>query len=184
MTMSRSVAENDISLELPRGGRLTLRPVTEEDEPVLLAIYGSTREEELAQVEWAEGQKEAFLRWQFVMQRREYESRFPDAKYEMILVDGEPAGRFWTGRDEEQIRLLDIALLPQFQKRGVGTFLLQLLIDEARRTNKALRHTVFILNNDAQRFYERLGFVVIEDLGAYKQMEWRPATHPRNTTET
>ena len=38
---------------------------------------------------------------------------------------------------------------------------------------KALRHMVFVLNQDAQRFYERLGFVVIEELGAYKHMEWR-----------
>lgn len=28
--------------------------------------------------------------------------------------------------------------------------------------------------NDAHRFYDRLGFVVSEDFGAYKHMEWRP----------
>jgi RimJ/RimL family protein N-acetyltransferase len=34
---------------------------------------------------------------------------------------------------------------------------------------------VFVLNNDAHRFYERLGFRVIEDFdGAYKHMEWKP----------
>ena len=32
---------------------------------------------------------------------------------------------------------------------------------------------VFILNTNARRFYERLGFVVTEELGAYLQMEWR-----------
>ncbi len=32
---------------------------------------------------------------------------------------------------------------------------------------------VFVLNQDAQRFYERLGFVVIEEFGAYKHMEWK-----------
>jgi hypothetical protein len=44
---------------------------------------------------------------------------------------------------------------------------------EAARAGKLLRHMVFVLNNDAHRFYERLGFVVIEDIGAYKHMEYR-----------
>ncbi len=48
------------------------------------------------------------------------------------------------------------------------------LMAEATQSNKVLRHMVFMLNEDAHRFYERLGFVVIEDLGAYKHMEWAP----------
>jgi len=159
---------------LPRGGTLTLQPVAESDEEFLLSVYASTRADELAQVEWPEGQQEIFLRWQFDMQRRQYEARFPDAEYYVILVDDEPAGRIWIGRDAEQIRLLDIALLSEFQNRGAGTLLLGALIDEAKTAKKPLRHMVFMLNNDAHRFYERLGFVVIEDLGAYKHMEWRP----------
>ena len=70
-----------------------------------------------------------------------------------------------------QIRLLDIALLAEFQNRGVGTVLLRRLIDEAARTKKPLRHMVFMLNTDAKRFYERLGFVVFEEVGAYLHME-------------
>jgi GNAT superfamily N-acetyltransferase len=157
------------------GGRgVVLRAVAPEDNEFLLGVYASTREHELSQVEWAEGQREQFLRWQFDLQRREYESRFPDAEYDVILVGGEPAGRIWVGADESQIRLLDIALLPEFQNMGVGALLLRRLIGEARREGKPLRHMVFTLNNDAERFYERLGFAVIEDLGAYKHMEWRP----------
>jgi GNAT superfamily N-acetyltransferase len=159
--------------DLPDGGKLTLRPVTKEDEPFLVSLYGGTREAELSQVEWAEGQREVFVRWQFDMQRREYDARFPDARYQIILIDGQPAGRIWVGEDDEQLRLLDIALLPQFQKRGAGTILLQELMKEAGIVGKYLRHMVFVLNDDAHRFYERLGFVIIEDMGAYKHMEWK-----------
>jgi ribosomal protein S18 acetylase RimI-like enzyme len=161
-------------MDLPDGGKLTLRPVTTADEPFLVALYESTRDDELSQAAWAAGQREQFVRWQFDMQRREYETRFPDARYQLITIDGEPAGRIWTGADEEQIRLLDIALLPQFQKRGAGTILLRELMKEADDAGKFLRHMVFVLNNDAHRFYERLGFAVIEDLGAYKHMEYQP----------
>jgi GNAT superfamily N-acetyltransferase len=162
------------SFHLPDGGTVELRPVSESDNEFLLSIYASTREDELAQAEWAEGQKEMFIRWQFDLQRREYSARFPDAAYHVIVVDEQRAGRIWVGADDEQIRLLDIALLPQFQNRGVGTVLLRHLMDEATHAGKALRHMVFVLNNNADRFYERLGFTVIEDLGAYRHMEWRP----------
>ena len=162
------------SFQLSGGGIVQLRPVSESDNEFLLAVYASTRADELAQVEWPEGQKEMFLRWQLDLQRREYETRFPDAEYRVILVDQQPAGRIWVGSDDEQIRLLDIGLLPDFQNRGVGTTLLQRLKSEAQSAGKALRHMVFVLNNNADRFYERLGFKKIEDFGAYKHMEWRP----------
>ncbi len=155
------------------GGRVTLRPVAPEDYDFLLGVYASTRDAELSQVAWQPGQREAFLRMQFDAQAGEYGARFPDAEYNVILLDGRPAGRLWVGRDAGQIRLLDIALLPEAQNQGVGRFLLNNLIEEARASGKALRHMVFMLNPDAKRFYERLGFEVIEDLGAYMHMEWK-----------
>ena len=172
--MRTSKKLHDLQTSLPAGHVLTLRRVTPEDDEFLLALYSSTRAAELAQVEWVEGQKDLFLRWQFQLQRSEYQTRFPDADYYVVLLDDQPAGRIWIGRDDEQIRLLDIALLPEYQSRGAGTTLLRRLIDQATLEGKPLRHMVFVLNNDAHRFYERLGFVVIEDLGAYKHMEWRP----------
>ena len=153
---------------------VSLRPVTDDDQEFLLSVYAGTRAQELAQVQWEEGQKEAFVRWQFEMQQKEYQTRFPDARYDVILVDGVPAGRIWVGIDDKQMRLLDIAVMEKFQNRGVGTILLGRLMDEARRVNKPLRHMVFVLNDNAHRFYERLGFKVIEDLGGYKHMEWVP----------
>jgi len=161
------------TFQLRGGGTVELRPVSESDDDFLLSVYGSTRADELAQVEWPEGQKEMFIRWQFSLQRREYDTRFPDAEYCVIVIDQQPAGRIWVGTDNEQIRLLDIALLPQFQNRGVGTALLQRLMARAKNEAKALRHMVFVLNNNADRFYERLGFKQIEEFGAYKHMEWR-----------
>lgn len=153
---------------------VSLRPVTPADREFLIAVYGGTRARELAQVAWDEAQKDAFIRWQFERQEEEYRQRFPNARYDVILVDGVPAGRFWVGGDDKEIRLLDIAIVPEFQNRGVGTYLLRQLMAEATETNKRLRHMVFVLNDNAHRFYERLGFVEIEDQGGYKHMEWVP----------
>ncbi len=161
------------SFTLSDGASLRLRPVTPDDDPFLLSVYDSTRAPELGQVDWQPGQREAFITWQFQMQRREYDVRFPEPDYNVIEIDGQRAGRIWIGRSEDEIRLLDIALLPEFQNRGAGTLLIKQLIDEAKATGKRLRHMVFVLNNNADRFYVRLGFVEIEDVGGYKHMEWR-----------
>ncbi|HYH85758.1 MAG TPA: GNAT family N-acetyltransferase [Pyrinomonadaceae bacterium] len=162
----------EISLE---GGRsLALRPASDEDYEDLVRIYAGTRADELAQVSWWDDeQKLAFCRSQYEAQKMEYDARFPDAEYDVILLEGRMVGRLWVVRGDEEIRLLDIALVPEAQNRGVGTALLKRLIDESRQTGKRLRHMVFVLNEAALRFYDRLGFEVFEDLGGYKHMEWK-----------
>ena len=159
---------------MPNNPGVSLRPVTDADQEFLIGVYAGTRADELAQVNWDDSQKDAFIRWQYAMQKQEYDARYPDARYNVILVDGVPAGRIWIGADDTQIRLLDIAIIPEFQNRGVGTHLLRQLMDEARRDNKPLRHMVFMLNENASRFYVRLGFKTIEDVGGYLHMEWLP----------
>lgn len=149
------------------------RPVAPEDDEFLLDVYASTRAEELAPVPWTDEQKRAFLRMQFDAQRGEYFQRFPDADYRVILVGGRPAGRLWVARTAKQIRLMDIALLPELRNRGGGKLLVRRLADEAARAGLPLRHMVYELNTEAMRFYERLGFTRFELQGAYWEMEMK-----------
>ncbi|HEV2706678.1 MAG TPA: GNAT family N-acetyltransferase [Pyrinomonadaceae bacterium] len=153
---------------------VTLRPVTTQDREFLVKVYASTRADEMALVDWDEATKDAFVRQQFEAQHQQYSARYPDARYQIVLYAGEPAGRIWVGEDETQIRLLDIALLPEYRNRRVGAALLADLLEEAARARKPLRHMVFKFNPDATRFYERLGFRPIEDVGAYIHMEYLP----------
>jgi ribosomal protein S18 acetylase RimI-like enzyme len=161
---------------LDEGGQIALRAVQPEDEDFLLRVYAASRADEMALVDWDETQKLSFLRSQFEAQAAQYHGRFPDAEYSIILYGERPVGRFWIGRTPEQIRLLDIAILPEFQNRGVGAALLKSLVAESEATAKPLRHMVFKLNTAALRFYERFGFAPIEDVGAYIHMERRPAS--------
>jgi ribosomal protein S18 acetylase RimI-like enzyme len=162
----------------PGDGRaFELRPATPEDYEELLAVYASTRADELAQVAWwDDNQKLAFCRMQYDAQKADYDGRFPDTQYDLILLEGRTAGRIWIGRDAEEIHMLDISLLPWAQGRGIGTALIRQLIEEARASGRRLRHTVFVMNEGARRLYERLGFVVFEEVGPYLYMEWRPGS--------
>lgn len=157
------------------GLRVVLRPAEESDYEGLVRVYASTRASELAQVTWwDEEQKLAFCRAQYGAQKDEYDARFPGAEYDVIELDGRTVGRVWVGRADEEIRLLDIALLPEAQRHGLGAAIVGALIEEARASQRRLRHMVFMLNTDARRFYERLGFRVFEDFGGYLHMEWVP----------
>jgi GNAT superfamily N-acetyltransferase len=162
--------------EIEAGGlRVVLRTAAEADYEELLLVYASTRAAELAQVTWwDDAQKLAFCRAQYDAQKEEYDARFPDAEYDVIELEGRTVGRVWIGRSEDEIRLLDIALLPEAQRRGLGAAIVGALIEEARASDKRLRHMVFMLNANAHRLYERLGFRVFEDLGGYLHMEWTP----------
>jgi ribosomal protein S18 acetylase RimI-like enzyme len=155
--------------------RLTLRPVGPRDEEFLYRVYAGTRVEELAVVPWDEAQKEAFLRLQFDAQSRWYREHYARATYEVVLVDGEPAGRLYLHRGETEIRIVDIALLPEHRGTGVGTSLLSDLLAEADAVGK--RVTIHVERfNPALRLYERLGFAVAEDKGAYLFLQRPPGT--------
>jgi ribosomal protein S18 acetylase RimI-like enzyme len=170
------MSSGGVKFETEGGREVALSPATPEAYEDLVGVYASTRAAELAQVTWwDDAQKLAFCRMQYDAQKAEYDARYPDAQYDVILLEGRTAGRFWVGRGEDEIRLLDIALLPWAQGQGVGTVLVRSLIEEARASGKRLRHMVFVMNEGARRLYERLGFVVFEEVGGtYLHMEWRP----------
>ena len=151
-----------------------LRPVTPADRPFLSTVYASTRTEELAPLPWTDDQKAAFLQHQFEAQDQHYRTTYQDTSYDVILIDGEPAGRLYVGRWPGEIRVVDIALLPAHRDRGIATTLLRDLIAEADAAGKPL--TIHVeRTNPARALYERLGFRVAADRGVYLFME-RPAS--------
>ena len=151
---------------------IDLRPVTAADDAFLLSVYSSTRAEEMALVGWPDERKRGFLEMQFRAQTTDYHARFPESDHSIIDVDGVAVGRMWVGRWNDEIRLLDIAILPEHRNRGTGQALLESLIEEARIDGTPLRHSVFKDNDRALRFYGRLGFEVSEDFDTYVLMEW------------
>jgi ribosomal protein S18 acetylase RimI-like enzyme len=152
---------------------ISLRPIQHTDEPVLLAIYGETREAELAQTDWTDEQKRAFVEMQFRAQDTYYKANYAEASFDLILADGDIAGRLYLARWPDELRIIDIALLAPFQRRGIGTRLLQEIQAEAAGAGKAVRIHVERFN-PALNLYARLGFRLVEDKGTYLFLEWSP----------
>src|SRR5260370_35901744 len=99
---------------------IAFRPITSEDAEFLYTVYAKTRAEELALVDWAESQKEAFLRSQFNAQHEAYQGTYRGGDFLVILQNGQPVGRLYLARWEREIRIVHIALLPESRNAGIG----------------------------------------------------------------
>ncbi len=153
--------------------KIDLKPKNEKDESFLFRLYAGTREEELSVLSWTPSQKDEFLQMQFKAQTEYYSQIYPDAEYNIILHDDEPAGRLIIARLENEIRVVDIAMIKKQRGKGTGELLLRKIMEEAEREGKLVVLHVEHLNR-AKNLYVRLGFKAVENLGVYLRMEWRP----------
>ena len=154
-------------------GGIELRPATEADRAFLLAVYASTRLDELSLVPWTDTQKAAFILMQFEAQDTSYRQTYPEADFSVIRRDGVDVGRLYVARLEAEVILVDIALLPEYRGGGIGTSLLEGLLASADRDG--LPVTLHVEpGNRARRLYERFGFEPRGVSGPYESMV-RPA---------
>jgi ribosomal protein S18 acetylase RimI-like enzyme len=153
--------------------RITFRPESPADDPLLLMLYATTRERELSLVPWSDEEKLKFVVMQFEAQRSHYRLYYAKCEFLVIELDGNPIGRLYVDRQEADIRLIDIILLPQLRGSGIGTALVQELLDEAAGSSRAV--TIHVESyNPALHLYQRLGFRHVDTNGVYNLMEWKP----------
>ncbi|HEY2084307.1 MAG TPA: GNAT family N-acetyltransferase, partial [Verrucomicrobiae bacterium] len=150
---------------------ITVRPETPQDEVFLFELYASTRQEELDAWGWPPEMRSAFLAMQFKASQG-YHSAFPDAEFQIVLLNGANAGRLVLHRTREELLLVDIALLPRYRNAGIGSALLRKIFGEAAATSRPLRLKV-LKGNRAERFYQRLGFKKTGETELHIDMEWR-----------
>jgi ribosomal protein S18 acetylase RimI-like enzyme len=149
-----------------------LRRAKDEDVEFLRILYASTREEELAVTGWSEEQTREFCRMQFEAQSAHYREHYPAADYAVIECEGANVGRLYVNRGEREIRIMDLALLPEWRGKGIGTFLLHEL--QAEASSRVVPLSIHVERfNPALRLYERLGFRAIEDRGVYFLLSWK-----------
>ena len=158
---------------------LVLRDERPDDDTFLRALYASTRIDELAPTGWSAAQAEAFLRMQFDLQRTHYRKHFADARFLVVERDGRPIGRLYVNYTPEDVRVLDIALLPDARGNGVGRRLLEDVIDRATRLGAPVTLHVAV-GSPARRLYERLGFRVVKEDPMNFFME-RPLASPSSS---
>ena len=152
---------------------VSLRAACADDEGFLFSLYASTRRDEMAAWGWPAAQQEMFLRMQYAALRQRHAAEPERTRHHIILRDGAPVGRIIVVRSADEIRLADIALLPEHRSAGIGSALIRELQEEAARDGLPVRLHV-TRDNRAARLYERHGFIITGDTGSHLKMEWSP----------
>ncbi len=153
--------------------RIRLRPITDDDQEFLFQLYASTRDAEKKLVGWPDEQWQSFMQMQFNLQHTQYMANYLNATFQIALLDGIPVGRLYVDRKPNEYRLIDIAVLPAFQRQDIaGTLLGDLLKESDERSIPIGLHVD--KSNPALAYYLELGFVVQEDKGVYLFMTRKP----------
>ena len=102
-----------------------------------------------------------------------YTAEFERAYY-LIVSGTTPVGITRFDITATRLFLSELQILPHHQNKGVGTAVIELLIQKAKESGIPLRLQVLHANNGARRLYERLEFAVIPGEGVtHVHMEWR-----------
>jgi ribosomal protein S18 acetylase RimI-like enzyme len=153
---------------------LCFRRIGEADLPFLAELYASTRRDELAPLPWSEAEKSAFLQMQFQAQHAHYMQHYPDADWLIVEQTGDAIGRLYLETWPSEIRIIDIALMPEARGAGLGQAMLEDVQALAARTGLGVGIHVEH-NNPAMSLYRRLGFAKREDKGVYHLLRWEPS---------
>lgn len=138
----------------------------------LFELYGTTRLDVQEVLDWTHEQKQQFLRVQFDAQHRHYQTHFSSALFSVILNHkNKRIGRLYLNQTDSEIRIVDIAILPDQQQSGFGSAIVQDVMEQCRVAGLPLRLHVAKWN-PALTWYQGMGFKTIEETDMTFHMEW------------
>ena len=90
-----------------------------------------------------------------------------------IIVDEEndKCGYCAIERTDTEIVLREIAILPHWQGRGIGSRIINSLIEEGHERGMPVKLNVMKTNSRARKLYERLGFIQFDESDTHFLME-------------
>lgn len=151
---------------------LALREVHDDDQAFLDALYASRRED-LRQMPMDAAFIAQMIKMQQHVQMEGVRMNYPDAWHYIIEDAGRPVGRIIIATTDYDLRLVDIAITPAAQRRGIARALLRAMQTEAKEQGKNIRLAVEQTNFVARGLYLQLGFVVHSADALFEQMQWQ-----------
>jgi RimJ/RimL family protein N-acetyltransferase len=167
----------DDTVEIPSPlGLLRLRPEREDDLAFRFRLFCDSRAPEFAMLLQQVGAAafDQLMRFQFQAQTASYHAQFPQARFDIVELAGEPVGRIVVHRPGTMIHIVDQAIVPRLRGRGIGTAMMRAIMTEADAAGLPVRLEVASANDPSLRLYQRLGFVPMETVPLYMRLEWRP----------
>jgi ribosomal protein S18 acetylase RimI-like enzyme len=131
---------------------MTLRPARSADYPFAFNLYVRTIKPLVT----------AWMEWVDEVQEAQFASLWRPDDTRIITLDGQEIGWVEFRQAGDEIFLKQLHISPRHQRRGIGSQVMRLLLDEQRGAAKSM--ALFVLkNNPAFRFYTRHGFRVVSE---------------------
>jgi GNAT superfamily N-acetyltransferase len=113
--------------------------------------------------------------WDESVQRQFHAKDWEESRPEIIQYEGNPIGTILVVENDKYIKIREFFILPKYQNRGIGSYILKKVLDKADRTGCVTRLTL-MKNNPVQSLYRRHGFEVTGDDEHFMFMERSPGT--------
>jgi ribosomal protein S18 acetylase RimI-like enzyme len=174
---SDHAAAEPIDMSSP-DGPVRLRPERDDDRDFRYRLFCDSRQPQFALLLPPPAYQQVMAH-QFNAQTVSYRGEFPRARFDIIELAGRPIGRIVVDRPGTMLHIVDQAIIPELRNRGIGSAIMRALMDEAAAAGLPVRLKVASASDPAMRLYLRLGFVPIDDVPLYIELEWTsPAPGP------
>jgi GNAT superfamily N-acetyltransferase len=159
---------------------LTMRPEAENaaDAAFLFHLFAGTKADEMALMPLDDAGKAFLLRAQYRSMATTYCQQFPNARFEIVALDGIPVGRLITDVQADCVYYVDIALLPERRRGGLATALMTAVLQEPRALGLPARVKVMSGNIASLRLCQRLGMTLRAEIPPFVELEWRAGHGP------
>jgi len=152
---------------------IAVREATNSDDSFLRTLYRSIREPERAWVPWSDDEWGRFVDLQFQARSASYSHQFPELLRYILETDGNPRESIWIHETPQELRLVDLALLPEVRNQGIGTAALKDIQSDATKRSRPVVLHVYS-DNPALRLYQRMGFSTVRQSDGRNEMRWQP----------
>jgi GNAT superfamily N-acetyltransferase len=110
--------------------------------------------------------------WDEGVQRSYHNNAWQQQKPDVITYDGKLIGSIATMETEDCIEIGQFFILPEYQRKGIGTYLLKNILDKADRMSKNVT-LKFLKNNPVESLYVRNDFRLVHTSEVAYHMERR-----------
>lgn len=158
-------------------------PAGASDQDFLREVFASTKRIELHLLGPHASTRDAFIQMQMLAQRRTITLHYPAAIELVVRHHGQPAGRLWLHEDQDGLRVVDITILPAFQRMGGASACLQALLNLADADGVPV-HLHVLQDNPVRHWYGGLGFEITSVSGLYQAMTRIPTVEEHQHEQT
>lgn len=147
-----------------RAMNITLVPAVESDRDFFRGVHHEAYRDTIESMfVWDEEQQNGFV-------DRDFDTRDP----QIISYGDERCGVVGYQNLEDHIWFGPVFVLPAYQGKGIGSHVVKLFMERARKSNIPLRLKTLRANMRAKEFYERLGFIVSDHTEKYWFLDYLP----------